>query len=75
MSLVKVTGTKLVRDTQSMALMNTDSNEKNEYYSKLRMIRVQKEEINNVKEEINIIKQDMQEVKSLILKLLENKGS
>jgi hypothetical protein len=75
MSLVKVTGTKLIRDTKSMALINTDTNEKNEYYSKLRLIKAQKEEINNVKEEINSVKEDVKEIKSLLLKLLENKGS
>ena len=74
MPLVKVTGTKLIRDPKSMALINTDANDKNEYYSKLRMIKAQKDEINNVKEELNVIKGDMQEIKSLMLKLLENKG-
>lgn len=74
MALVKVTGTDYVRDTNSMALMNTNNMEKNEYYAKVRMLKTQKEEINTVKEEIAGIKSDMNEIKELMLKLLE-KGS
>ena len=48
--LVKVTGTNLVRDTNTMALINTDNQVKNEYYEKLRMLKSQKEEINKVNE-------------------------
>ena len=75
MPIVKVKDTKFVRDTKSMALLNTDYNEKNEYYNKVRMVKSQKDEINNVREEINNIKDDITEIKSLMLKLLENKGS
>ena len=69
--LVKVTGTNLVRDTTSMALINTDSESKNEYYNKLRMMKIQREEINSVKTEIETIKQDMADIKSMMVKLLE----
>jgi hypothetical protein len=69
--LVKVTGTNLVRDTSSMALINTDSESKNEYYNKLRMMKIQKEEINSVKTEIETIKQDMADIKTMMAKLLE----
>ena len=69
--LVKVTGTNLVRDTNSMALINTDNESKNEYYNKLRMMKIQKEEINSVKTEIETIKQDMADIKSMMVKLLE----
>lgn len=74
MPLVKVTGTNYVRDTSNMALINTDNTEKNEYYSKVRMIKTQKDEINTVKTEIAGIKEDMEEIKQLMLKLLD-KGS
>ena len=69
--LVKVTGTNLVRDTTSMALINTDNESKNEYYNKLRMMKIQREEINSVKTEIETIKQDMADIKSMMVKLLE----
>lgn len=69
--LVKVTGTNLVRDTSSMALINTDNEAKNEYYNKLRMMKIQREEINSVKTEIETMKQDMADIKSMMVKLLE----
>ena len=69
--LVKVTGTNLVRDTNTMALINTDNQVKNEYYEKLRMLKSQKEEINTVKTEIETMKSDINDIKNLMVKLLE----
>jgi hypothetical protein len=69
--LVQVTGTKLIRDTESMALINKDINGLEEYNLKRRMMATQKEEINNIKSEINNIKNDMREIKSLMLQLLD----
>jgi len=69
--LVKVTGTNLVRDTNTMALINTDNQVKNEYYEKLRMLKSQKEEINTVKTEIETMKNDINDIKNLMVKLLE----
>jgi hypothetical protein len=74
MPIVRVTGTNFVRDTNSMALINTDDASKNEYYVKARMLKTQKDEINIVKSEIASIKEDMNEIKSLMVQLLE-KGS
>jgi hypothetical protein len=70
MDLVRVTGTNFVRDTRSRALMSTDSTEKNEYYNKLRLAKMQKDEINKVKSEIDGIKMDMNEIKSMLQQLL-----
>ena len=63
-----------VRDINSRALLNTDINEKNEYLSKVKLLKTQKEEINIVKSEVAAIKEDMSEIKLLLSKLLE-KGS
>jgi hypothetical protein len=71
MSLVKVNNSNFVRDTQSMALMNTDDTARNEYYSKVRMLKTQKDEINTVKQEIDGIRNEMSEIKQLMLKLIE----
>jgi hypothetical protein len=68
---VKVTGTNFVRDTESMALMNTDDVSKNEYLSKVKLLKTQKDEINTVKAEIANIKEDMGEIKQLMLQLLD----
>jgi hypothetical protein len=70
MTLVKVTGTSFIRDTESMALMNTDENAKNDYYNKARLAQAQKREINNVKSEIDELKNDVSEIKQLLLQLI-----
>lgn len=69
--LVKVTGTNFVRDTGSMGLNNNDDVSRNEYYAKVRMLKTQKDEINTVKAEMAGIKDDVNEIKHLMLKLLE----
>ena len=71
--LVKVEGTTFVRDTNSMALINTNSAEKNEYKTKVRMINTQRDEINNVKKEIDSIKDDMKVIKELLFAMNNNK--
>jgi hypothetical protein len=70
MELVRVTGTNFVRDINSRAILPTDNTEKNEYYAKLRLAKMQKDEINKVKSEIDCIKTDMTEIKSLLQQLL-----
>jgi len=72
--LVKVEGTNLYRDTETMALINRDTKERNDYIMKTRLIKNQKDQINTVKEEIEVIKGEMSEIKQLMIKLLE-KGS
>jgi hypothetical protein len=71
MALVKVTGTNFIRDTKSMAIMNTDVNEKNEYYNKVKLLRAQKEQINKMNSEIAELKNDIGEIKSLIRLLID----
>jgi hypothetical protein len=68
--LVKVTGTNFVRDTTTMALINTNTQEKNDYQSKVRMLKTQKEEINIVKSEIDGIRNEMSEIKQMLTQLL-----
>lgn len=71
--LVKVNNSTFVRDTNSMALIDTDMASKNEYLAKVRMLKTQKEEINKVKSEIADVKDDLQVIKQLMTQLL-NKG-
>ena len=70
MQLVKIPDTNYVRDIHSMGLINTDERAKNEYQSKVQMLKVQKDEINKVKDEVKEIRNDMTEIKQLMLKLL-----
>jgi predicted ATPase with chaperone activity len=72
--LVKVNNSTFVRDTNSMALIDTDMASKNEYLAKVRMLQTQKEEINKVKSEIADVKGDLQVIKQLMTQLL-SKGS
>ena len=69
--LIQIPGTKLYRDTESMALINKDHTGLEEYNMKRRMMQTQKDEINKVKSEMESIKIDVQEIKQLMLKLLE----
>lgn len=71
MTFVRVTGTKFVRDINSMGLTNNDSQGREEYEMKRKLIKTQKEEINNMKSDIDNIKNDMSEIKQLMHKLLE----
>jgi uncharacterized coiled-coil DUF342 family protein len=72
--LVKVPNTPFVRDTESMALINTDTAAQEEYYSKVRIIQNQKQEINTVRTEIDEVRNQLEEIKNLVAKLLD-KGS
>ncbi|CAB4221978.1 hypothetical protein UFOVP1655_3 [uncultured Caudovirales phage] len=70
---VEVVGTDFIRDTNSMAIINTNDNAKNEYYNKVKLLTTQKQELNTVKSEIDNIKNDISEIKQLMLAIL-NKG-
>ena len=71
--LVKIPGTTYVRDTKTMALINTDVSGLEDYKLKFNLINNQKQEINTIKNEINGIKDDMQTIKSLLLQLASGK--
>lgn len=71
---VEVKDSKFIRDTNSMALINKDMSARDEYYSKVRLLNYQKEEINKLKTDISSVKEDMCEIKE-ILKQLLGKGS
>jgi hypothetical protein len=74
MELLKVKGTKLVRDTRSGAIINQDKTGLEEYLAKRRGMQAQKDEINKIKSDILDMKNDMTDIKDLLKKLLE-KGS
>ena len=69
--LLKIPGTNLIRDTESMALINMDNAEKNDYYSKVKLLQNQKEQINTIKQEINGVKDDISDIKQLLKQLLD----
>ena len=61
----------MVRDTESMALINKDINGLQEYQLKRRQAEGQRTEINTIKSEIKDIRSEMGEVKSLLTQLLD----
>lgn len=69
MAYVKVTGTNFIRDTNSMAILNVNENEKNEYLTKVRLINTQKTEINTIKDELSVLKSDISSIKELLVQL------
>lgn len=71
---VRIKDAPFMRDIKSMGLSNVDMASKNEYLSKVRMMKTQKDEINTIKSEVNSIKKDMSEIKELLGQLL-SKGS
>jgi hypothetical protein len=71
MALVPINGTKLYRDTETMALINKDISGLEDYKAKRRYAESQREQINNVKMEIDGIKNDISDIKKLMIKLLE----
>jgi hypothetical protein len=73
MSLVKVPGTPFVRDTQSMAIINTDTTAKEEYLAKSRILNGQKEQINKMNAEINGLRNELGDIKQLLQQLIDKK--
>lgn len=71
--LVKVTGTSFVRDTKTMALINTDNAGLQEYTFKKEIINRKNAEINNIKTEIDDIKNDIKVIKEMLFQLTSRK--
>jgi hypothetical protein len=69
MPLVKIPGTTYIRDTKTMALINTDVSGLEDYKMKSRLITNQKTEINNIRNEINEVRDDVRIIKELLLQL------
>lgn len=71
MALVKVNGASMLRDTNSMALINNDPIGKNEYLVKARILQNQKTELNNMRSEMDSIKSDVLEIKLMLQKFMD----
>lgn len=71
---VKVEGHNgLVRDMSTGAIINTNRTEYEEYMARKRLAEQREVEISKHSEDINILKNEMQEIKSMILQLLQKK--
>ena len=69
--LVQITGTKMIRDTESMALINRDISGLEEYNRKRALAAGQRTEINNIKSDIKDIRGELGEIKTLMAQLLD----
>ena len=68
--LVQVEDTKFVRDTNSRALINQDYAAREEYYSKVKMLTANKNEINKLNDDVLGLKSEISEIKELLKQLL-----
>lgn len=74
MEYVKVEGhNSLARDLSTGAIINTNRTEYEEYMARKRLAESRELEISKHSEDINILKNEMQEIKSMILQLLQKK--
>jgi len=70
---LKVEGNdSLVRDTSTMAIVNTNKSEYENYIRQKKIVGERKAEIQRQTEEINSIKSELSEVKTLLMTLLAN---
>jgi len=60
---------KLVRDTNSKAVLNTDKAVLQEYYAKREVLRQEQEEKMNTKERLAKIETEMQDIKNLLIEI------
>lgn len=70
MPLVKVEDSPFVRDTKSRALINTDHAARDEYYSKVKLLSANKNQINTLNKEVDNLKSELSEIKNLLKQLL-----
>jgi len=60
---------KLVRDTHSKAVLNTDRNGLNEYMMKRELAKKEKKEKSETKERLAKLESDMQDIKQLLIEI------
>jgi small-conductance mechanosensitive channel len=70
--LIPIPGTTLVRDTETMALINKDTTGQQEYYNRRNKMAAEKEQINKIKTEVQSLKNDVNDIRELLHKILEN---
>jgi len=69
---LKVTGNDgLVRDSETLAILNTNSSEYEKYVAQRESLRKTKDEMGRQADEINNIKQDLNEIKQMLQALIK----
>lgn len=70
MAYIKTIDPKFVRDTNSMALINTDVNLKTEYYQKSKFYSEQKNKYSSLENDVLSIKDELSTIRELLKKLV-----
>jgi hypothetical protein len=70
MTLVKVEDSSFVRDTSSRALINQDYAARDEYFAKVKMLSMNKNQINKLNTDVDNLKSELSEIKNLLNQLL-----
>ena len=60
---------RLVRDTSSKAVLNTDKAALQEYYAKREMLKKEQEEKVDTKERLAKLESDLQDIKNLLIEI------
>lgn len=63
----------LVRDTSTGAILNTNKSEYEEYMARKKQAEQREQEISKHSEDINILKSELQDIKSMLLEILQKK--
>lgn len=71
MAYVKIKDRNMVRDTHSKAVLNTDKNGLNEYYTKREIARKKQREELETKQRLVQLENDMTEIKGLLKQIAE----
>lgn len=66
MTYVKIPETKLIRDTHSKAVLNTDKRALEEYYIKREIAKKQQNEQSETKQKLEQLEKEMTEIKLLL---------
>lgn len=61
----------LVRDVDTLAILNTNSSEYEKYVSQREFLRKRQDEISRHSDEINSIKEDLNEIKQMLKALIK----
>jgi uncharacterized protein (UPF0276 family) len=69
MSIVHIKDTKLVRDTHSKAVLNTDRTALNDYYTKKEIAKKQCQDQVETKEKLAQLECEMREIKNLLVEI------
>ena len=70
MNLINIKGTALVRDINTMAVLNNNKNELEQYKTRRKILAEQKNQINTMEQDIAKINSDISDIREMLTKLI-----